>query len=152
MRAGDSEPVSTNNCQRGIGSFPGGFHKAQSQPQYSAFSYLQANTTSLLIHQLCATQTGEVKPPEQSGDAGSQASGWGHHSASQDKKKRADSEKTQVGCSELMQKQGGDTVAGGGGDHVPAERCRCLSWQEDRRLNVTCTLISPGKNPQNEYQ
>lgn len=127
MRVGDSELVSTkNSCQRGIGSFPGGFHKAQSQLQYSAFPYLQANTTSLLIHQLCATQTGEVRPPEQSGDAGSQASGWGHRSASQDKK-GIDSEKTEVGCSELMQKQGGDTVAGGGGDHVPAERCRYLS-------------------------
>lgn len=126
------ELISTKSCQRGIGLLPGEFHKAQSQPQYSAFSYLEANIPSLLINQLCATQIGEAKPSEQSGDDGSQASGWGHHSTSQDEKKGTVSEKTEVGCSESMQKLGGDTMAGGGGDHVPTERRGCLARQEGK--------------------
>ena len=60
--------------------------------------------------------------------------------------------KTEVGCSESMQKRGVDTVAGGGGDHVPAERRGRLAQQEGRGLHVTHTPTPPRKNPWNGYQ
>lgn len=43
--------------------------------------------------------------------------------ASEGGKKGTVSGKTEVGCSKSTHKLGGDTVAGGGGDRVPSERC-----------------------------
>lgn len=92
------------------------------------------------------------RPSHLSGDDGSQASGWGHHSASEDEKKGTVSEKTETGCSEPMQRPGGDAVAGGGGDHGPTERRGHLAPQAGRRLVVTHTSTSPRKNPWSGYQ
>lgn len=61
-------------------------------------------------------------------------------------KKGTVSGKTEVGCSKSMHKLGGDTVAGGGGDRVPSERCGRPVRQEGRGLDVMHTPKSPRKS------
>lgn len=54
-------------------------------------------------------------------------------------KKGTVSGKTEVGCSKSVHKLGGDTVAGGGEDRVPSERCGRLVRQDGRRLDAMHT-------------